>query len=90
MTNERTETHACDCIERQTAIEALRDTFKRNTTTAIRAILTIEALPSTQPEIIRCKECAYASKDDYTHCPYVTWWNARNDFCSKGKRRIDG
>ena len=46
-------------------------------------------LPHAQPEIIRCKECAYASKDDYTHCPYVTWWNSKDDFCSKGKRRTD-
>ena len=41
-------------------------------------------------EIVRCKECVYASKDDYTHCPYVTWWNSKDDFCSRGKRRTDG
>ena len=53
------------------------------------AIVKIANLPSAQPEIVRCKECAYASKDDYTHCPYVTWWNSKDDFCSKGKRRTD-
>ena len=43
---------------------------------------------NTKP-LIRCRECVYASKDEYTHCPYVTWWNSKDDFCSKGKRRTD-
>lgn len=49
-TNKRTETHACDCISREAAIEALRDEFKRTPTNAIRAMDTIKNLPSAQSE----------------------------------------
>ena len=87
-----------DTISRQAAIDALRTCYDTETVTMDNgdeyinygdAIGEIEQLPSAQPEIVRCKECAYASKDDYTHCPYVTWWNSKDDFCSKGKRRTD-
>ena len=40
-----------------------------------------------QPEIIRCKDCKYASADEYCHCAKVTWWNSKDDFCSRAERR---
>ena len=85
---ERTETHACDCIDRQAAIKALRDTFKRHTTVAIIAMQTIKDLPSAQPKIVRCKECVYA--DENYHCDYMTTWNYGDCFCSYGRSRTDG
>lgn len=39
-----------DLIDRRTAIDALIEHFKRNTTVAIRAKLTVEGVPSAQPE----------------------------------------
>ena len=42
---------------------------------------------STKP-LIRCKDCKYSS-DEYCHCSKVTWWNSKDDFCSKGERRTD-
>ena len=87
---ERTETHACDCISRKAAIEAVGSMLRRKFGIGgDLAEITLAELPSAQPEIVRCKECVYGSKDDYTHCPYVEWWNGKNDFCSKGKRRSD-
>ena len=47
-TEKRTETHACDLISRQAAIEALMERFKRVPTTAIIAKDIIENLPSAQ------------------------------------------
>lgn len=101
---ETSSTHkALDTISRQAAIDALMEFDKKlrkinwyqypytehECRGVDEAIVKIANLPSAQPEIVRCKECAYASKDDYTHCPYVTWWNSKDDFCSKGKRRTD-
>ena len=54
MTNERTETHACDCISRQAAVDALCDNC--NNTKAVCAhypckqYIAVEKLPSPQLE----------------------------------------
>lgn len=53
----------------------------------------IKALPSAQPEVIRCKDCKY-----YSHPWHCEAWNnspgfpAVSDemFCSMAERRIDG
>ena len=78
----RTETHACDLISRQETVAALMETFKRNTTTAIRAKLTVEALPSApqrtgrwiiKPHIYNvayCSECDFELHiNDTPYCP---------------------
>ena len=89
-----------DLIERQAAIDAVEESRRLNHHQDGKEacaheyehrhfLKLLRDLPSAQAEIVRCKECAYASKDDYTHCPYVTWWNSKDDFCSKGKRRTD-
>ena len=41
-----------DLIDRQAVIDALMEHFKRNTTVAIRAKLTVEGVPSAQLELI--------------------------------------
>ena len=38
-------------------------------------------------DIVRCKECKYASDSEYAHCTYVTWYNGKDDFCSRGERK---
>ena len=43
--------------------------------------------PADVAEVVRCKDCKYASDSDYTHCSYVTWYNGKDDFCSRGERR---
>ena len=40
-----------DLISKRAAIDALMEQFKRNPTIAIRAKLTVEGLPSAQPDL---------------------------------------
>ena len=84
-----------DLISRQAAIDALE-----NTKTAIsengeryiakqNAIMRIDALPSAQPEIIRCRNCKFASGDSricmqFGHSPI-----GELDFCAWAERRTD-
>ena len=59
----------------------------------------LDALPSAQPEIIRCKDCKYFIKDhgwnciEYTVCsisPIHKVIRQPDDFCSRAERRTDG
>ena len=93
----RTETHACDLISREVAIDAVNEYLRLSEVsktvqnmTSIQAVL--RWLPSAQPEIIRCKDCNKASKcygdvlmrsrgGGYIYCPL--------EFCSKAERRTD-
>ena len=60
---ERTETHACDLISRQDAIDALDKRFDsipmEQTTEILLLRKDLRDLPSAEPEIIRCKNCKY-------------------------------
>lgn len=38
--------------------------------------------------IVQCKDCKYADK--YARCKWVSWYNNKDDFCSRGERREDG
>ena len=53
-TNERTETHACDCISRQTAIDALNNRAEnvslKTRIGLLDAVRVIDELPSVEPE----------------------------------------
>ena len=90
--DKRTETHACDCIERQAAIDAISCditvTGRQNAEVVSETIGAfvdrIKALPSAQPEIIRCKDCKYymrphgcgnidgmATAQEDGHCSYA-------------------
>jgi hypothetical protein len=82
-----------DCISRQQAIDALRDYLvgKRcpdDGTLTCRLIENevINKLPTAEPEIIRCRECKFASGDSricmkFDHSPI-----GELDFCSFGER----
>lgn len=48
--DKRTETHACDLISRQQAIDIVRNRVKRFTTACVLAVTEIEQLPPAQPE----------------------------------------
>lgn len=74
-----------DLIDRQAAIDALMDEFKRIPTSAIRAKTRIEALPSAEPErktgkwiynspvTMKCNQCGLVIKDwdwhRFKYCP---------------------
>ena len=93
-----------DCISRQAAIDALE-----NTKTAIsengeryiakqNAIMRIDALPSAQSEIIRCKDCKWYGRADKRRfyrgmdClqKRIDTIVPDKDFCSRAERRTDG
>ena len=46
-----------------------------------------EHMPSTEPSV-RCKDCKYY-EDGWIHCNRVTWWNGRDDYCSRAERRTE-
>ena len=93
-TEERMETHACDLIDRQAAIEALDGEITvtgRVNAEAVRGYANlvcdrIKRLPSAQPEITRCKDCEHWTNDD---CPFA-WGKVEDAFCSYAERRTDG
>lgn len=85
--------HENDLISRQAAIDATwRETGYTdpiNVATAIRG--RIEALPSTQPELIRCKDCKHW-RSNTEFCSTFTELNVAhrmppNGFCSCAERR---
>lgn len=58
-TDNRTETHACDCISRQAAIDALAE-YGNGRTVYIgveEAVRRIKQLPSAESEITECPMC---------------------------------
>ena len=52
------------------------------------AIGYVEAIPSAQPEIIRCKDCRF--NDGVAYCEMHYRDVKGNDFCSWAERRQDG
>lgn len=97
-TQERTETHACDLIDREAAIEAMSESLKR-VFPEHRQIAgkCLKALPSAQPEIIRCAECKWYGRADKRRfyrdmdClqKHIDTIVPDRDFCSKAERRTD-
>ena len=95
-TNKRTETHACDLIDRRMAIDAL---IERDANCGIDSAKVIKALPPAQPEhetgtwiernpqnsdkcrLIECSECGNAYIVGY-NIDYDEWIDGRN-FCMK-------
>ena len=72
-----------DCISRQAAIDALYHVDEYNG----RSVEAIRKLPPAHPEIIRCRECKFASGDSricmkFDHSPI-----GELDFCSFAERR---
>lgn len=86
-----------DCISRQAAIDALDGEITvtgRANAEAVRGYARLVAdrlkrLPSAQPEIIRCRNCKFASGDSricmkFGHSPI-----GELDFCAWAERRTD-
>ena len=93
--DKRTETHACDLIDRQAAIDALLELRTEHRVSWQDAVIDmLEALPSAQPEIIRCKDCKYSDTDNtlgVMFCWRVSYHEASEDgFCSWAERRENG
>lgn len=81
-----------DTISRQAAIDAVMDEFKRFPTSAIRAKTRIEALPSAQPEIVRCKDCKHKGTKNCVANAWTTIFGVmvKDDFyCGLAERRTD-
>lgn len=91
-----------DTIYRQAAIDAIaelqgRASSKGELTGISKAWKKIKALPSAQPEIVRCKYCKWYGKVDKMFYRKNTCTNPRvqmkpspMDYCSCGERRTDG
>ena len=66
--------------------------YRDEKTNELFPIIGIDALPSVQPELIRCKDCEYGVKDDNGYW-YCRGFGCRvgdedgNGFCSDGERR---
>ena len=81
-----------DCISRQQAIDALKQMRKDGNLIPWEGKKVFEAirnLPSAQPEIIRCRNCKFASGDSricmkFGHSPI-----GELDFCAWAERRTD-
>lgn len=89
---------ATDCISRKAAIDAVDELLQiatheeKHKLSMLRRVLK-DALPSAQPEIIRCKDCKhynpmYTYREYY--CPKGIEGVFENDFCSRAERRTDG
>ena len=89
-----------DTISRQAAIDAIRASTSKYTGfmememyTDDDAVEAIEALPSAQPEIIRCKDCTYqveswcGIKYCEAHGDHI---GKDYDYCSNARRKENG
>ena len=86
-----------DTISRQAAIDALKNRWKKTRNyegigddIAEECELYLKQVQSAQPEIIRCRNCKFASGDSricmkFGHSPI-----GELDFCAWAERRTDG
>ena len=82
-----------DCISRQAAIDLLKQMRKDGNMIPWEGkdvFARIRKLPSAQPDIIRCRNCKFASGDSricmqFGHSPI-----GELDFCAWAERRTDG
>ena len=89
-----------DLISRQDAIKAVTygalssaTLFGRSDAgmTALReTVRAIKALPTAQPEIIRCRDCKHMQKDEIFHQCWCNGHEVKEDhFCGYAERRQD-
>ena len=90
---ERKEKDVPDPISRQAVLDLIAD-YDLSMGQVVRGI---HALPSVQPEIIRCKDCKwsdwYTACDGNRYCYCMETGNGgrtENDYCSYAERRTDG
>ena len=86
-----------DLISRQDAIEVVQNRHMMLSKEKVLLINDLEKLPSTQPEIIYCKDCkhhwTYKSMDrmPIEICDLEqTFYDEEHDFCSLAERRENG
>lgn len=89
-----------DLISRQAAIDTTWEdpsyTDPLNVLSEVRD--RIKALPSAQPEIIRCKDCKFWKKYGYINgkpeflpkCGFNQIYTSKDDFCSRAERKNNG
>ena len=84
---------AGDTISRQAAIDAVKDWYDGLICGSFKGLKKrLEALPSAQPEIIRCKDCRWRKDQSGS----TAWLPCRaivtpSDFyCGRAERRTDG
>lgn len=90
----RTQMSSADLISRQDAIDALYHAVRDYDTEALcvvnfnDAVRKIRAVPSAQPEIIRCKDCKHRSKSGLCNMWSVFGTVTTDDdmYCSYGER----
>ena len=79
-----------DCISRQQAIDAARDWYEGLICGSFKGLeKRLRSLPPAQPDIIRCRNCKFASGDSricmkFGHSPI-----GELDFCAWAERRTD-
>lgn len=93
-----------DCISRKSAIDAINCditiTGRQNAELVASTIGMfadrIKALPSAQPEIIRCRDCKHWDKTwtndwspDYHYCPMIDGVRKGDFYCADAERRTD-
>ena len=78
---ERTETHACDLIDRQAAIDAIKGEIEINGYSHVVDVL--KQLPSVQPEIVRCKDCIKQPLCKFSQ------YQGNDGYCSLAERKTD-
>lgn len=97
---------ALDCISRQAAIDVARDWYEGLICGSFKGLeKRLRALPSAQPEIIRCKDCKWWDKYSDTHgyclaAKHGCWtehWDISirrtydaDWYCADAERREDG
>ena len=86
-----------DAISREGLLKSWDELSIRGRTEFDQVIMTIPALPSAEPEIIRCKDCKWCVEDYYTDGNIPYWicknWDGGTDadgFCYEAERRTDG
>lgn len=82
-----------DLISRQAAIKTAHFPVIDDAGYEVVRVDDIMALPSAQPEIVRCKDCKEFRRwidTDITFCDCTEYEVKADDFCSKAERRTDG
>ena len=75
-----------DLISRQAAIDAAKDWYDGLICGSFKGLKKrLEALPSAQPEIIRCKDCKWKNNHNCTRAVEV--WIDDNKYCAWAERR---
>ena len=76
-------------IDRYTSEELIlcdtNKTFPKNEVFVVDDVYEgLDELPTIESEVIRCRDCVHY---DGRPCGLVSWYNSRDDFCSRAERR---